>query len=229
MVQFFETPVWQGIIGIATIIGVIATIVALKRRRREPTDEIMGQRRAEVIAEPKSTLLPDANEITRLNIENEFLTQLREQAHSQAIAKYHDAKLSWFAIQVYPFESLSSTVTIYFGFYSQWADRECTIASPEGRQIRHMLPDKPVKDDRKRMVFTESPWNESPHWLQFLNRAYERVGPLSRDFKTYYVLYADAGRELPWYVIFQDGITGREYEFEWGGRGLDAENLKERY
>ena len=123
-------------------------VIGLKRGRRPPAHKAMEQHEAELPAPPstvdkameqdegeaaepvpsidKILLLPDENELTRLSIDSDFLTQQYEEAHPQATARYHDAKLSTSHIQVWPFNKAGRRVLVSFSFYSQNTDFKAT-------------------------------------------------------------------------------------------------------
>jgi hypothetical protein len=124
-------------------------------------------------------LLPGNVEITGLGITNDFLDQLCEQAHKEATSYYNDVKLSAFSIMVWPFHA--DRFTIYLYFYSKFSDKQCNFRfSEKSPRVRHFLPDRFVTSDANRVVFGDSPWRESPQWLEFIQYVYARIGPLSK-------------------------------------------------
>jgi hypothetical protein len=176
--------------------------------------------------ESRSTLLPDSTDIMKLNINEELLDQIYEQARSQAVGIHHDAKLSSFMIQVFPFQKV---VSIFMDFYSKWTDRTYTFKYSDFElQVKHVIPDKFAKNDYTRKVFSNLPWKESPQWMQFLNMAYVRIKPIQPAARTYYYLLARAySKNAPWILTFEDGFTGKDYVFEWNGKGLDKNSIKQ--
>jgi len=174
----------------------------------------------------KSALLPDNAQITQLNIDESLLDQIYEQARHKATDIYHDAQLSRFSIQAFPFHKVGAKVTIYLNFYSKWADKICTFRySDVFPKVEHSPPDRRPKFDSDREVFTTLPWKESPQWMQFLNRAYAKIGPLASSLGTCYHLFANPPTH--WHLDFEDGFSGNEYAFEWNGRGLDESSVKQ--
>ena len=176
-----------------------------------------------------SVLLPDRNEITKLNITDGLLDQIYEQAQTQAITMYYDAQLSSFTIQVFPFQDVGASVNIYFSFYSKWVNKTCTFRYSDFQpQVEHTLPDKRARSDYDKQIFNTLPWRESPQWLQFLGRVYVRIKPIPPAKSTCYHLNARAySKNTPWRVTFEDGFSGNEYVFEWDGKGLDENSIKQ--
>ena len=198
--------------------------------KTEPRNEAIGTKTTTIEEKKsqKSVLLPDTQDITKLNIDDNLLDQIYEQAHTQAINTYHDAKLSIFTIQVFPFQRIGANVTIYLDFYSKWADKTCTFRYSDFQpQVEHSTPDKRAKSDYDRKVFENMPWKESPQWMQFLKRVYVKITPISPSTKTYYHLTARAySQEAPWKVTFEDGFSGEEHPYVWNGKGLDEDSIK---
>jgi hypothetical protein len=180
----------------------------------DDTEEILRR----VAPERARVLLPDANDISKLSIDNTLLSQLYGEAYGRAVAKYHDAKLRALAILAYPYAPLDR-VSIHFDFYSRWADRLCTYFLGEVGDMVESEPDKPAQFGLERMIFDELPWLAAPDWPQFLKKSCEKVGPLSPARWTTYQLWARAGPEPQWGISFGDGITGKEFDFSWDGKG----------
>jgi hypothetical protein len=162
----------------------------------------------------KRVLLPDPNNISRLNVDNDLLNELYGQAYGGAVSKYHDAKLSGFAILVYPYSD--DRVSIHFEFHSQWAGRKCTFMIGEIGDMKESLPNEPVE---REATFDELPWIQNPNWPQFLKKSCEKVGPLPSAPQTNYILSADAYRERQWRLLSKDGVTGKMSDFDWDGIG----------
>ena len=170
-------------------------------------------------------LLPDKmlNVIGKVN--NGLLDVIYEQAHREAITIYHDAQLSGFTIQVFPFVE-GDRVNVYLDFYSKWANKKCSFVSYEcAQQVKHLSPDKRAFRDYQRRVYAVLPWKESPQWMQFIHRAYTRIEPLTPDEKTTYHLLAYQNANIIWRLFFEDGFSGREHRFEWDGKGFDESNM----
>jgi len=171
-----------------------------------------------------SSLLPDITEITKLKIDNNFLDQLYEEARSKAVNTYDDAKLSYFAIQAFPFEDPPS-VAIYFHFYSQWADRICVFQySDLTSNLKHYTPNKQAADFQ-RGAFKDLPWKTSPNFLQALSKIYDKIKPLPSVKDTKYHFFKH-GSEIYWTIVFEDGVNGNEYWFEWDGHRLDESSIR---
>lgn len=173
----------------------------------------------------KTELLPDNTHITKLNIDDELLDRIYDQARRTAIGLYHDAKLSDFTIQVIPYERPAS-VAIYLNFYSKWADKLCRFQySDLISKLKHSLPDKSPESIFFRNVFDALPWKTSPQWTQFLDRAYTKIRPLPPVKGTCYHL--SASPPMGWDLTFDDGLSGKSYRFKWNGKGLDENSIKQ--
>jgi hypothetical protein len=192
-----------------------------KRKTQKTQLEITPSKETEM---QKSELLPDNSKITKLNIDNRLLDEIYEQAHRQAVEIYPDAQLSRLSIQVFPFQK-TGKVTIYLYFYSKWADKASCFRYPDtSLQVEHSTPDRPAKDDYEREILTTLPWKVSPQWMQFLDRVYAKIGPFASAIGTNYHLMA-----FPtyWHLEFDDGFSGNIYKFEWDGRGLDKNSVRQ--
>jgi hypothetical protein len=173
----------------------------------------------------KSELLPDSRHVTKLNIDDELLDRIYEQARQTAINLHDEAQLSGFTIQVYPYRSPPS-VAIYLDFYSKWTDKICEFQySDLDSELRHTPPDKSPRIDSDKNVFDALPWKTSPQWKQFLHRAYTKIRPLPPVKETCYHL--SASPSWHWNLRFDDGLSGKEYSFEWKGKGLDENSIKQ--
>jgi len=175
----------------------------------------------------KVVLLPDADKIADLSVNNDLLNQIYEQAHHDAFAIYPDAQLSDFCIQVFPFVETSSKVNIYLSFYSKWADRNCDFMFSESSPFaRHSPPDKLAKSGDYRKVFPTLPWRESPNWIQFLKRVIAKIGPLSPQSMTRYHLRATPREaEWQWTLNLEDEFTGKPYSYSWNGKKLGDNDI----
>jgi hypothetical protein len=224
---------WQGIVNISglalsitlnIILAIALAVVAVLARRWKRRGEQLSSRLEEVAGvverqkeamKPKRVLLPDPNCIWKLNIDNVLLNELYGQAYGHAVDKYHDAKLSGLAILVHPYFE-DTRVSIHFEFYSQWAQRQCTLIIHEIGDMTESVPSKP---EATAEIFEELPWIRDPNWPQFLRQSCEKVGPLSPALWTHYTLSAYAREEDRWSITFEDGVTGKEFWFYWDGKG----------
>jgi len=178
------------------------------------------------VEKQKNTLLPDNTQITKLNIDDSLLDKIYEQAQRIAIDLYHDALLSRFSIQVFPYFKYGASVNIYLGFYSKWAEKICAfqyVGSSE--ELKHITPDKDAESDFNKIVFATLPWKTNPQWMQFLDRAYIKIRPLSSAEETCYHLQISPF--TGWQLNFEDGFSGKEYTFKWNGEGLDEDSIKQ--
>jgi hypothetical protein len=195
-----------------------------KRKNKNDKVEIVPPRK---IITRKNVLLPDGVNITKLSIDDSLLDSIHEQAHRKAVQIYHDAQLSQFTIQVFPFAEIGSRVNIYLDFYSKWADKRCMFRYDKvTSQVEHCPPDKSPKYDSDREVFTSLPWKESPHWRQILNRVYAKIGPFAPASMTVYYLRTWTPRPQ-WRLSFEDNFSGNEYAFTWDGKGLDKNSVRQ--
>jgi len=252
MKEFLEKRWWQGIGGIAGVMALVLVILqfrgivhisaltvsiavniilaialalvavraiswkhkyeAASNRLKEKKETLKRQR----------VLLPDPNNVGQLNIDNAFLNERYGQAYARAVNKYHDAKLSSFAISVNP--HWDDKVSLHFDFYSQWARRECTFIISEIGDMRESLPDRPKVAGA---TFDELPWIRDPSWPQTFKKSCEKVGPLSPARWTNYMFWAKAGEGSPWTISFEDGVTGEESYLHWGGEGKPIERCED--
>jgi hypothetical protein len=172
----------------------------------------------------KSTLLPDTNEITKLNVTNVLLDEIYEKAHSQATKTNGDVKLSRLSIGVFPFD-LSSKIYIYMTFYSKWINRTYEFKFDDrAKEIKHSLPDERAISYIDRAVFAKVPWQKNPQWRQFLELSYAKVRSLPVSEDATYTLDASAYAKMPWAVIFNDGF-GNPHIYRWNGKGLDESSI----
>lgn len=227
---------------VAISLGIPSLIVTYEKGKpEERVSQRKGERQPEIDTielpaplrargkKKKNALLPDDVKITELNVDNSLLDEVHEKAHRKAINIYHDAQLSRFCIQVHPFQEVGERVNIYLDFYSKWADRTCDFVYHESsRQVKHLPPNRRPTDDYDRGVFTTLPWKKSPQWLRFLKRVSVRIPPLPVTTGTNYHLSALSSPSTYWSVTFDDQFSGDKYSFEWSGKGLDKNNIKER-
>jgi hypothetical protein len=170
----------------------------------------------------KSALLPEKIKIIKINIDNDFLDKIYEQTRREAIEMYHDAQLSSFSIQVFPFQDHQN---VYFDFYSKFANKICTfIYFGLYKQVEHRSPDKRQSIESEKGVYTILPWKKSPQWMKFIERAYIQIVPLTPHEKSCYHLLSNS-MEKYWALNFEDGFNGEEYSFRWDGKGLNGSSI----
>lgn len=177
----------------------------------------------------KSILLSDGQNITKLNINDNLLDQIYGQAFNQAIQSCHDAKLSTFSVQVFPFRKLGERVTIYYYFYSKSANKILKFRySEQVPEVEHIVPDKFAKGDLDRSFFENLPWKEATQWADFLVRAYNKIAMLSTVPQSSYHLSAYAFAKPNWRASFEDGFNGNERSFVWNpSKGLSEDSINE--
>lgn len=169
-------------------------------------------------------------QITGLNIDSDLLDDVYEQAQRKAIDIYHDAQLSGFIVQFILFEDNARTVNIWLDFYSKWANKKCEfVCDVSDRRVKHSLPDKRPMVISDMEVFTTLPWKENPQWVQFIERAYAKIGPLTpvRGTKYHLSAHQNSSRGVYWTITFEDGFTGAELVFDWNGKGFDENSIKQ--
>lgn len=175
--------------------------------------------------ETQETLFKNKAKAFKLNVDNSLLDEINAQAKHEAVSTYPEAQLSRFTIQVFPFRE-DKQVNVYLDFYSKGANKTCCFVSYNcARQVEHLSPDKRSFYDSDRRVYTALPWKECPQWMQFAERAYSRIEPLTPDEKTGYHLSAVQNANIIWKLTLEDGFSGREHRFEWDGKGFDESNM----
>jgi hypothetical protein len=184
----------------------------------------------------KSKWLPDNRKIADLKIDNSFLNRIYETAEHHAKERYHDAQLSTFSFVVHPF---LSDVTVFLVFYSALAGRSCMYQISEiggYAQVTHVPPDKEKREPLEKKVLKNLPWKESPDWKQFLQISSAKIGPLSAEDNTYYVVSARpwgiedlTGINVYWEFRLTDNFSGRQHLIRWNGQKIGANNIIQDY
>ena len=184
----------------------------------------------------KSRLLPDSRKIADLDLDNSYLDQIYDTAKNLAKDKYLDARFASFEIVVHPFlQTRLPRVSVLLSFYSALTGKICLYhVSDANLQVEHFPPDKEAKDNFGKMVLKNLPWKESPNWKQFLQLSIAKIGPLSPNWMTSYVLSARpwgiatlGETDLFWHLGLNDNFSGREYSFRWNGLEVNADNVKQ--
>jgi len=245
LLGFFSIISWQVVGVLATgSIGVTTLLFSYERERtvasvkQIKSDEKLEENENRQITTPKadvtekkfitgSQLLSDTTEIIKLRIDDDFLDKIYEEARSKAVDTFNDVKLSYFSIQVFPFDRYPHFY-IYFWFYSKWADKICVFQWAEfpTPHLWYHKPNKRASSDYDRKVFNNLPWKFSPLFLQALNKSYDRIKPLTSVEGTNYIISASAWLMGSWRITFEDGFNGNEYSFTWDGEGLDENSIK---
>jgi hypothetical protein len=174
---------------------------------------------------PSDIISIETDDIASLNMSGDLLTHLYKQALSQAHEKYPDPELSGFYIDVTPYSQIGSKIYLSFELYSEQQGRTCHFYAVGRRpRITYSPPDKVAEN---KVTFNVPPWQESPHWLQFIQYGYAQIGPLPAIEKTAYRLYVRPWipDRVAWSLHFDDGVSGQEYDFEWNGKEIDDENI----
>lgn len=208
-------------IALNIMLAIALALVAVRASRWKRKYERVSSRleRLEGLAErqkearkQKRVFLPDPSSIWKLNIDNVLLNELYGQAYSRAVSRYHDAKLSGFAILVYPYSG--DRVSIHFEFCSQWAGRQCTLMISEIGAMEESFPHGPIELGA---TFDELPWIQCPSWPEFLRLSCEKARPLPPADWSGYVLAVEG--KFRWSISFEDGVTGEESWLYWDGKG----------
>ena len=176
-------------------------------------------------------VLPDKEHITNLFADQSLLQEDYERAAAVVRRARPDCSLNGFHIAVMPFVRNSSIVFIVFVFYSELAQMYCSMDMAYGDHSKSVgqMSEYPGKQGSHVPVFERPPWMTSPHWQPFLDQAYRRLPmSLSQHPRTSYILYAQAGKRLPWGVRFCEGTSGQEWCFGWDGETLGSKAIVSR-
>jgi hypothetical protein len=195
----------------------------------EPVD-FLGASKDKTIK--NSIYLPDERESNELNFDNRLLDDVYEKALKIASSTYSDSRLSFFSIQVYPYWSIEtddsiikSNVNIHYSFYSKNSNKVCRIIFNEVDGIHHLSPDEDATNWLERIVLPRVPW-KGVNWKLFLNKAFDKVKPLSTSEKTYYdLLKCVSDEDFPWSIVFFDGFSGKKQVFNWNGKGNKEKDI----
>lgn len=173
-------------------------------------------------------LLPDGDDITKLQITNDMLNDFYEKAYKKAKEKYPDAKLLIFAIHVFPFGRISK-VDIMLMFFSKGTDRIARFHfTDENPEVNYVLPDKFRNPSEDRNVFSSLPWKKSPNWLQVLRGIYSRIGQFAPANQTNYSfsVFPQSKEGHDWIFNFEDGFSGKTYNYYWSGKNKDEPQIR---
>jgi hypothetical protein len=167
--------------------------------------------------------LTDAD-VTRLGLNNEVLSKYYEEGSKQAKLQFSDASLAQMNIYTYPLTSCLPKYRIHMYFYSKNADkRSMFTVDEENKKVMHYPPIKRVSMDSERMTFSNIPWKNSPHWIEFVKNAFEQVRPL---YVFNFVGYEVDMKPDSWVVYFDNSVDGGKTTFQWNGKGLDKKSIK---
>ena len=142
-----------------------------KIEQEEKTKRIVDEKKKQsknelkIEKENKSYPIPLADvDVTKFGIDNPLLEKIYNEALNEANKIYNDSQLNSFSIRVIPFDEVTK-FCIMFGFYSKWANKTCKFTFHQGnKKIEHYPPNRTVKYEPDKEVFSSMPWIESPHW-----------------------------------------------------------------
>ena len=239
--SIFSLIPWQvaGVL-IAVSIGIPTLLLKLEEKqegnkKNQTTSPEKNQTTSPIIQLNKeksitSQLQPEISVITKLGTEEGFLDRIFDEAQREALDTFNDARLSNFAVQG-SYEvtvSPSEVLYVYFDFYSKWANKVCKFQhSSINFKLKHYKPNKQARFDFEKEVFNDLPWKTNPHFLQALNKVYDKIKPLPAIQGTWYQISKRVSDN--WNITFEDGSNGNEYSFEWNGLGLDENSIKQTY
>jgi hypothetical protein len=214
---------WQGVAGLVGIVLVILTVVVILQstdcgKQPELPQPPPSEEQLQTSQPSSSEEQPELISITDMGIDNALLDRLYSQAIAFAMDDYDDAELSNLSISIYPHQRYLNKCTIYFDFYSKWADRVCCYAS-DGETIEPcpLGADLSADSDFERVTFKELPWVQNPDWPRFVEKSSQKVGPLSVADMTHCLIWTSAYIN-GWVARFFDGKSGKSYSFTWDGK-----------
>jgi hypothetical protein len=195
-----------------------------KQLNDEKPEQIERELKIDEVNESSILLLADAD-VTKFGINNILLDKIYEQAYLEAAKIYDDVQLNSLSIQVIPFATTNPKFTFMFVFYSKNVNKICYFAYHDGSEkVVHSPPNKEAKFDSQKIILTTLPWRERPHWMLFVNKAYDQIKQLClRKYSSYSITVRPGG----WLVDFEDVVSGAEHKFKWIGDGLDKNSIKQ--
>lgn len=194
-----------------------------KQLNDEKTKQTERELKIDKVDESSFLLLADAD-VTKFGISNILLDKIYQEAYLEATKFYDDVQLSSLSIQINPFADITPKFMFLFVFYSKNVNKICYIAYHEGdEKVGHSPPNKEAKFDSQKIVLTTLPWRDRPHWMIFVNKAYDQVKQLCLNKNSSYSINV---RPSGWSVGFEDVVSGVEPKFEWVGEGLDKNSIK---
>lgn len=160
--------------------------------------------------------------IVRLAIPVSELEAMYERAIS--VLNEHDPEpwLTWFYVNVSPYQDSGYRVYVALDLYSDRSEREYSSWMRDDGQ-RHEDRSGRRKLERPPM-YERPPWREQPKWCEMLNQAAARVGPLIPDADTELTIYAPrSSTPLEWHVIVEDYGSKRRLDF----RGTSPADMRQ--
>jgi hypothetical protein len=164
-----------------------------------------------------NTLTVNEEHMWQLNINDFLLDQLYSEAYNVAVLNIPDAKLSEFDIDVFPY-SPSSKVRITYCFYSKLADRELDYVFNDKLKM-NLERDISGNIVVNRVTFDSYPWITNEDWLLSIKKACEKIGPLTLDMHTGYLVWVVNSPKLTWHININDGVNWHWTLFRWDGQG----------
>ncbi len=164
-----------------------------------------------------NTLTVDETYHWKLNINNALLNKLYGQVYNLVVLEIPDARLSEFDIDVFPYSNVSK-VRITYCFYSKSADREMDYVFRDDLSI-FLERDISGIAIVNRVPFDNLPWLANREWLPSIKKACERVGPLTPDIATGYLVWVVNSPTLTWHININDSVNWHWTLFKWYGQG----------
>jgi hypothetical protein len=150
--------------------------------------------------------------VLRLAIPNSELEAMYERAIS--VLNKHDPEpsLSWFYVNVKPYQDSPDRVYIALDFYSDRSEREYSFWMRDDGQSNGLVGSR-RKIERPSM-YERLPWREQPKWCEMVNQAAARAGSLIPDADTQFTIYASpSSSPLEWHVSVEDYGSRRKLDF----------------
>jgi hypothetical protein len=212
MKKFFSKRWWLAIsIIIALAIGLvygIPAIINMWQTEQKPTTSDNTT---------VNTLTVDEKDFWKLNLNDALLNKLYEEAHNVAILDIPDAKLSEFDIDVFPYSPISK-VRITYCFYSNSADRERDYVFSDKLKIS-LERDISGIEIVNRVTFESFPWITTQEWMSSIRKACEKIGSLTPDYATGYLVWVVNWPKLTWHININDSVNWHWTLFNWYGQG----------
>lgn len=212
--QKFSSIKWQLVIPIVITlaVGLGLTIPALTNSwSTEPaTSDIPAGK----------VLTVDEKDMWDLNLDNALLNETFSKAYNLVIADIPDAKLSEFDIDVFPYSTVSK-VRLTYCFYSKSADREIDYVF---RDDFSLFIERDISGVAivNRITFDKLPWITNRAWLTSIKKAVERVGLLTPDDATGYLVWVVNSPTPTWNININDSVNWHWTLFQWEGKGDPA-------
>ena len=109
-------------------------------------------------------------------------------------------------------------------FYSKRSNKVCNFQYTElDNELGLVKPFKRPIDVKHTRPLKNLPWKKHPNWKEFVRVTHEMVKPLPQVRGTHYSLWHYSKF---WTIVFEDGLNGNSYPFEWDGKGTSEKNIR---